>query len=297
MPETEQNLQPRRSLIFAPGTKPDMFPKAMRTGADIVTIDLEDAIVPEQKPEAREKTLAWFAEGGGEPAAAGVERVVRINALRSPEGLADVLAILEAPVPPPALMLPKVKTPDEVALLDELLTGSCAGVRFHVIIETNPGLQAAHEIARASPRIDALLLGAVDMAAELRTEVAWEELLYVRSRLVHAAAGAGIDLIDVPFLDLNDEEGLQREAAACARLGFTGKGAIHPRQIPVLNAAFSPTPEAVEQARRVIRAFEEGDSGLVLVDGKLIEKPVLRTMYRRVAIADRMAEREAAAGE
>jgi len=214
---------------------------------------------------------------------------VRINCLRTPEGLRDVLAILDSETPPPALMLTKVKTPDEVRLLDELLTGSHGHIRFHVIIETNDGLDAAYEIARASPRIDSLLFGAVDMAAELRTEVNWETLLYTRSRLVHAAAGADVDLIDVPFLDLEDQAGLEAEAKACAALGFTGKAAIHPKQIPVVNAVFSPSAEDLDRARRIIDAFETGNSGLVVIDGKLIEKPVLRSMHRMVAIAERIA--------
>jgi citrate lyase beta subunit len=127
------------------------------------------------------------------------------------------------------------------------------------------------------------------MAAELRTEVNWETLLYTRSRLVHAAAGADVDLIDVPFLDLEDQAGLEAEAKACAALGFTGKAAIHPKQIPVVNAVFSPSAEDLDRARRIIDAFETGNSGLVVIDGKLIEKPVLRSMHRMVAIAERIA--------
>ena len=282
----ETTYQPRRSLIFAPGTRPDMFPKALKTGADIVCIDLEDAIAPEHKDEARAKTLPLFVK----PAAAdGVERMVRVNSLRTAEGLADILAILESAAPPPALMLPKVKSPDEVRLLADLLDGPHAAIRFHVIIETNEGLEACHEIARASERIDSLLFGGVDMAAELRVEPVWEALLHARARLVHAAAGASIDLIDVPYLDLDDMAGLETEARACATLGMTGKGAIHPKQIPLINAHFTPDAEAVAWARRVIAAFEAGDSGLVVVDNKLIEKPVLRSAYRVVAIAAHIA--------
>ena len=279
-------IRPRRSLIFAPGNKPEMFPKALKTDADIVTVDLEDAVAPNYKDDARAKTMALFESAQPDD---GVECVVRINCLRTPEGLRDVLAILDSETPPPALMLTKVKTPDEVRLLDELLTGSHGHIRFHVIIETNDGLDAAYEIARASPRIDSLLFGAVDMAAELRTEVNWETLLYTRSRLVHAAAGADVDLTDVPFLDLEDQAGLEAEAKACAALGFTGKAAIHPKQIPVVNAVFSPCAEDLDRARRIIDAFETGNSGLVVIDGKLIEKPVLRSMHRMVAIAERIA--------
>lgn len=286
----ERCYQPRRSLIFAPGTQPEMFAKALKVGADIVCIDLEDAIAPNHKDEARAKTLALFAE---RPATPGVEPIVRINSPRSADGLADLLAIIESEAPPPALMLPKVKSADEVLLIDELLGGPHGAIRFHVIIETNEGLAACHEIARASDRIDSLLFGGVDMAADLRVKPTWEALLYARSKVVHAAAGASLDLIDVPFLDLDDMAGLESEAAAAAVLGMTGKGAIHPKQIPVINRHFTPDAEAIARARRIIAAFEDGDSGLVVIDNKLIEKPVLRSMYRVVAIAERIGERSA----
>ena len=277
------SVQPRRSLIFTPGNRPDMFPKALRTGADIVTVDLEDAIAPQHKDEARDKTLGLFADL---PETGGIECVVRVNALRSADGLKDLSAIIAADVPPTAIMLPKIKSAEEIQLVDELLLDKCAAIRLHIIIETNDGLDRCDDIAKSSPRIDSLLFGAVDMAAELRVAPVWEPLFRARSQLIHAAAGAGLDLIDVPFLDLEDMTGLRKEAERCAALGFTGKGAIHPKQIATLNAAFSPSEAQIDYARRVIKAFEEGDSGLVLIDNKLIEKPVLRSMYRILAVAE-----------
>jgi citrate lyase beta subunit len=282
------SVQPRRSLIFTPGNRPDMFSKALQTGADIVTVDLEDAIAPQHKDEARGKTLALFADL---PDTGGVECIVRVNTIRSADGLKDLSAIIAAKAPPPAIMLPKVKSAEEVELLDELLIDNCALVRFHVIIETNDGLDRCYAIAKSSPRIDSLLFGAVDMAAELRVLPVWEPLFRARSQLVHAAAGAGVDLIDVPFLDLEDMAGLKQEAERCAVLGFTGKGAIHPKQIATLNEAFSPSEAEIDYARRVIQAFEDGDSGLVLIDNKLIEKPVLRSMYRILAVAEAAQKR------
>ena len=205
----------RRSLIFTDGMKPEMFAKALKTGADMVCVDLEDAIAPEHKDQARDHTLPLFALDGGP-----VERLVRINGLRTAEGLADLLAIIASPTPPPALMLPKIKSPDEIRLLDELLGGRHAAIRFHVIIETNEGLEACHEIASSSPRMDSLVFGSYDMAADLRVESAWNTLLYARSRVVHAAASAGLDLIDAPYLDFEDEAGIDDAAAAAAALGM-----------------------------------------------------------------------------
>lgn len=282
---TERAVRPRRSFIFSPGLNPAMFPKALASGADIVCVELEDGIAPKDKATARARGLALFEQAQAED---GVERIVRINALRSALGLADVEAVLASDTPPPALMLPKVMDPEEVAWLDDLLSERGHPTRLHVIIETNRGLEAAHELARASARIDALFFGGVDMAADLRCRNAWEPLLYARSRVVHAAASAGIDAIDVPYLDLEDPDGMVREATLARDLGFSGKGAIHPRQIAALNTVFTPDAERIAHARRIIKAFAAADTGLVVVDGKLIEKPVLREMHRILAIAARV---------
>jgi len=279
-------LRPRRSFIFSPGLKPEMFPKALACGTDIVCVELEDGIAPKDKQEAREKALKLFAAPQADD---GVERIVRINCLREGFGIADVAAILKVDGPPPALMLPKVRTPDEVVLLDNLLSERGHTTRLHVIIETNDGLEAVFDIAQCSPRIDALFFGGVDMAAELRCENAWGPLLYARSRVVHAAAAAGLDVIDVPYLDLNDQKGMVEEALLAKSLGFSGKGAIHPKQIAALNTVFTPSEEEIARARRIIDTFEKADTGLVVIDGKLIEKPVLRDMYRILAIADRIS--------
>jgi (S)-citramalyl-CoA lyase len=282
----ERVARPRRSFIFSPGLKPDMFPKALACGTDIVCVELEDGIAPKDKDEARRNAIALFAEPQADD---GVERIVRINCLREAFGLADVQAVLATDTPPPALMLPKVRTADEVIWLDNLLTERGHPTRLHVIIETNAALEAVYDIAKASPRMDALFFGGVDMAAELRCRNAWQPLLYARSRIVHAAAGQGLDVIDVPYLDLEDPEGMRREAELVRDLGFSGKGSIHPKQIGILNEVFTPDEASIAHAKRIIQAFADADTGLVVVDGKLIEKPVLRDMHRILSIAERIS--------
>ncbi|MGD2139744.1 MAG: CoA ester lyase [Burkholderiales bacterium] len=279
--------RPRRSLLFVPGLRPDRYQKALDAGADIVCIDLEDAVAGPLKGEARELTMPLFAEDTHPH----VERMVRINALSTPDGLKDLTAIIESDNPPPSIMIPKVHSAEEVKLIETLLSvGASRSVRFCVIVETNQALERAVDIARSSERVDSMILGAVDMSADLRCQKAWEPLLYARSRLVHAAATAGIDLLDVPYLNLDDPDGLQEEATRCANLGFTGKASIHPKQIPIINAAFTPDAAAIERARKICAAFEGNDTGLVVVDGELIELPVVRSMYRMLAIAERVAE-------
>ena len=280
----QEIVQSRRSFIFAPGLRPELYPKALACGADIVCVELEDGVAPHNKDEAREKTMALFAELQADD---GVERIVRINCLRSAVGLDDVQAILATDTPPPALMLPKVVSPDEIVWLDDLLTERGHDTRLHIIIEMNAGLEAVFDIARASSRIDALFFGGVDMSADLRCKNAWEPLLYARSRVVHAAASVGIDAIDVPYLDLDDLEGMKAQAQLAKDLGFSGKGAVHPKQISALNEVFTPSPEEVAKAQKILAAFEEANTGLVVVDGKLIEKPVVREMQRIVSVAKR----------
>ena len=281
-------IRPRRSLLFVPALRPDRYWKALDAGADIVCIDMEDAVAIDRKDEGRANTLPLFEEASHP----NVERMVRINSISTYHGLKDIQALIDCDASPPSIMIPKIKSAEEVQLLDTLLsTRTTRAIRFCIIIETNQGLERAQEIARASDRIDSMILGAVDMSADLRCVKAWEPLLYTRSRLVHAAAGAGIDLLDVPFLNLDDPEGLAQEAQACARLGFTGKASIHPNQLPSIHAAFTPTEAQIAKAKKALAAFEKDPSGLVVVDNELIEIPVIRSMQRILAIAKRIEER------
>ena len=279
----DRAIRPRRSFIFAPGTRPDMFPKALKSGTDIVCVDLEDAVAPKDKAQARALAFEHLPAAEGP---ARVERVIRINSVRTLDGMADLQAMLTAAVPVETVMLPKVKGPEEVRNVSDLLDEYRRPTRLHVIIETNEALEAAHAIAAASDRVEALFFGGVDMAADLRCKSTWMALQYARSRIVHAAATRGLDVIDVPYLDLNDRDGMLTEARLSAELGFTGKGAIHPKQIPDLNGVFTPDAASVDHARRVLEAFAQSDGGLLVYEGKLLEKPVLRSFARLLAVHD-----------
>src|SRR3954447_21900442 len=188
MLQSSHVVRPRRSLLFVPGLRPDRFAKALDSGADIVCVDMEDAVARSRKDEGRALTLPLFRDKSHPH----VEKMVRINALSTPDGLKDLTAIIELETPPPAIMIPKIRSAEEVQLIDSLLSsGPSRQIRFCVIVETNQGLERAMDIAKSSSRIDTLILGAVDMSADLRCEKSWEPLLYTRSRLVHAAASAG----------------------------------------------------------------------------------------------------------
>ena len=289
MATNAEPVRARRSLLFVPGLRPDRFAKALDSGADVVCIDVEDAVARDRKAEARELTLPLFAK----VTHPHVEQMLRINALSTLDGLKDLQAIIESEAPPSAIMIPKIRSAEEVQLLDQLLIGRAASIRYCVIIETNQGLERVQEIAKASPRINSMIIGAVDLSADLRCAKTWESLLYARSRIVHAAASAGIDALDVPYLNLDDEVGLREEAMASARLGFTGKASVHPNQLAAIHSAFSPDEKAIDRARRIVAAFEKDTTGLFVVDGELIELPVVRSMYRVLAIAERIGRRQA----
>ena len=211
--------------------------------------------------------------------------MVRINPLRTPFGLKDLLALTQHPSPPDGVMLPKVESADEVRIVDALLQRAARPIGLHVIIESNPGLDQALAIAGACGSMRSLLFGGVDMAAELGAALDFTSMLYARSRVVHAAASFGLDAIDVPWLDLEDMDGLREECRRVQALGFTGKATIHPKQLAVVNDVFTPDAERIAWARRVIEAFEGASDGLVVLDGKLVEIPVVRSASRTLAIA------------
>ena len=280
-------IKVRRSFIFTPGLNPEMFPKALASGADMVCIELEDGIAIKDKDEARKSTINALKTLEVKN---DVELVVRVNCQRTKPGLLDFEALISSKLRVKALMLPKVKTPDEITFIDDLLTDCNLDTDLHVIMETNEALENIYDIAHASKRIVALYFGGVDMAAELRVPNSYENLIYARSKLVHAGASVGVDVIDVPYLDLEDMNGMKKEAELVRNLGFTGKGSIHPKQINILNEVFTPSNDEITKAKKIIDQFNASDTGLVVIDGKLIEKPVLREMQRRILVAEKIGK-------
>ena len=278
-------LRVRRSFIFTPGLQPEMFPKALASGADMVCIELEDGIAMKDKDEARKNTIEALKSLEVKN---DVELVVRLNCQRTKNGLLDLEAIASNKLKVKAIMLPKVKTPDEITFIDDMLTDCGLDTDLHVIMETNQALESIYDIAHSSDRIVALYFGGEDMAAELRVENKLENLVYARSKLVHAGASKGVDVIDVPYLNLEDMEGMKKEAQFVKNLGFTGKGSIHPKHISILNEIFTPTEEEISKAKRSMDQFKKANTGLVVIDGKLIERPVLREMQRKLLVANKI---------
>ncbi|MFY0691729.1 MAG: CoA ester lyase [Paracoccaceae bacterium] len=273
--------RPRRSLLFTPANRPSAFDKALNIGADIVCLDLEDAVPPGQKAEVRQQAIDFLGATGPDH----VQRAVRINALTCQAGIEDLAALLRAAPRDGMVMLPKVSEAAELQLLDKVLTETGSGLELSALIETLDGLENVSDIALATPRLKLLIFGAVDFSAELGTENAQDPMAYARGRFVHAGKRAGLDVMDVPALDFRDLEKMKQTSNYARALGFTGKAAIHPMGVGVINDAFTPSAEEIAQAQRVIAAFEASPNGLAVIDGQLIEAPVIKAMQRRLAIA------------
>ena len=274
----------RRSLLFVPAVRPDRLPKALATGADAVCIDLEDGVAPDCKEQARWQALDLLAGRGSNSA----EVSLRINDVKTALGRTDLEALVDSAARPDALMLPKVAAADEILVVDQTLARGGGVLPLIVQIETAAGLLAAAEIAAASQNISAVFFGAIDLSADVGCAVEWEALLYARSRVALAAGAAGVSALDSPFMDVPALDALADETRRVRRLGFTGKAAIHPTQVPVIQAAFAPTADDVAWARKVVAAYEGQRGGVLLVDGQLIERPVVRSAHRTLAIAARI---------
>ena len=269
-------MRVRRSLLFAPGNRPEIFDKALATGADVVCVDLEDAVPAQDKARARDNAVAFLR------AAPGAERMVRINSLRAAEGMRDLLAIVAARPDGGVIFLPKVADVWEVRLADEILTEAGLPLSLAVLIESTEGMVNARAIA-AGPRVVLVVFGGVDYAAELGVAVAAEPLLHARHEMVLAGKRAGVDVMDVPSLAFRDNAVVESEAQAAKMMGFTGKACLHPANVAVVNAVFTPTAEEIARAEKIVAAYEASPNGLAEMDGKLIEKPVVRAMQRILA--------------
>jgi len=268
--------KPTRSWLFTPGTRPDRFAKATESGADVLIIDLEDAVSPDDKPKARAAAFEYLS--GSAPNA--TSRALRINGLDTAAGIADLDTLLASSAVPDFLVLPKADSPGHLHILDRLLTARKLETRLVGLIESARGLAAVEATAAATPRLFGLMLGAADMAADLGVATAWPPLVAVRSRLVLACALAGVTPIDSPFFDVHDMDGLSRETADTVAFGFPAKAAIHPGQVGPINQALTPTDQAVEHAKAVLAA---NTKGVGVVDGQMIDEAVARKARRTLA--------------
>lgn len=282
-------IGPIRSLLFAPGTRPDRFSKAMNAGADAVAFDLEDSVEAGRKAEARALVADYLATPR-----TGALRLIRFNPPDTPDGEAD-LAFFGAAPGFDGVLLPKVEAAGAVEGVARAFAGrspSGAAPPLFLLLETPRAILKAAEIAAADAPVAALLFGAEDYTASLAIErtIDGEELSFARAQIVLAAALVGADAIDGVCIDLNDTDGLRRDCVRARALGFRGKLAIHPRQLEVINESFTPTAAEVTRAQRIIDAYEAaraGGDGVTTLDGQMVELPIVERARRLVEVASR----------
>ena len=282
----------RRSVMITPGHRPERLAKAVSLPADSLIFDLEDAVPPARKPEAR----AVVARALTELSFGHRERAVRLNGIGSADFAADVAAMPWAEID--AVMLPKVERAEDLQKLDAALEQTSPGREIAVIatLETPRGILNALQIADASPRLAAFFLGPGDYTMQTGGRITPRVLEFPRQILVAAAGAVGAQALDAPYLaDLRDVAATGQDAAAARELGFSGKVVFHPDQIAPVNEAFTPSAEEVAKAQRYIAAFQEAAAkgeNLAYVDGTFIAMDLVPNMERILALAE--AARKAA---
>ena len=269
-------------MLFVSGENPERFPKAMSAGADLVCIDLEDAVHAGRKQAARERVIGWL---GTNRSSQGPPIALRINGLRTLDGLRDVLALNDSKVRLDWLLVPKVEDAADLHAL-HAWAGDCYE-RLTALIETPHGVENALAIAQSGGKLAALMLGGADLAAELGAQFGWDGLLHARGRLVNAAKAAGLQAWDVPHIDLNRAEDLHDETRKVLSLGFDCKSAIHPRQISIIHTAFAPAPAELAWAKALLQAMPDGaTAGAFIFEGRMVDEPVVRQARRVVALGE-----------
>ena len=276
--------------MFIPGNNPSMMQDAYIYHPDSIMLDLEDSVTMAEKDAARmlvHNALKTIDYGN-------IERVVRINPLNTPYGKKDVEAVVKGGVD--VIRMPKTETADEVREVEaeiervEKELGCVGRTQIMAAIESALGIVNAYDIATASKRMMGIALGAEDYSANLKTQRTKEgtELQLARETIVVAARAAGMDALDTVFSNLNDMEAFRNEVELIKRMGFDGKSIINPRQIEIINEVFAPKEKDIEKARTILAAIKEAaekGSGVIAVNGKMVDRPVVIRAQRTIDLA------------
>lgn len=280
----------RRTMMFVPGANAAMLRDAPLFGANSVMFDLEDSVSLKEKDTSR--ALVHFALKTFDYSS--VETVVRVNGLDSC-GALDIEAVVLAGVN--VIRLPKTETAQDIVDVEAVIervereNGIEVGrTRMMAAIESAEGVLNARDISKASKRLIGIALGAEDYVTNMKTRryPDGQELFFARSMILHAARAAGIAAIDTVYSDVNNTEGFQNEVRMIKQLGFDGKSVINPRQIPLVNEIYTPTKKEIDHAKQVIWAIREAESkgsGVISLNGKMVDKPIVERAERVIALA------------
>lgn len=282
----------RRSRLYVPGNNPKMIPPSGLYGADVISLDLEDSVAPDQKIDARMLVAESLKVLDFGPIA---EVTVRINPLSTPYGKPDIREIVGPRLD--GIYIPKVESREDVLQVDELVTEleekrslPIGRIKLFATLETAKGVMNAYEIARSSKRLEALTIGGEDLTADLGGERSSDGLAIntARQLVLLAAKAAGLQAIDTVYSDFQDMEGLFAETNMVKRMGYDGKACIHPTQVEVINKAFDPTKEEIVHAVRVMHAIDEAKQrglGVVALGSKMVDRPVALKAERVISLA------------
>ncbi len=287
----DDRLRPRRSVLYMPGANERALEKARTLPADALILDLEDAVAPDAKVDARRRVCtAASSDGYG-----GREIAIRVNGIDTPWHADDLRAAAEAC--PHAVLVPKVNSSAEVHAIEAALEAADApdSTAIWAMLETPVAVLHAEEITTASDRLQVLVMGTNDLAKELHAEqvAGRQPLLHGLSTCLLAARHAGKVILDGVYNDITDADGFEAECVQGRQLGFDGKTLIHPSQLEPCNRVFAPDDDEILQARRIISAFEEAEAagqGVVTVDGRMIENLHVDNARRALALADAIAD-------
>ncbi|HER5450547.1 TPA: citrate (pro-3S)-lyase subunit beta [Streptococcus pyogenes] len=280
----------RRTMMFVPGANAAMLRDAPLFGADSIMFDLEDSVSLKEKDTSR--ALVHFALKTFDYSS--VETVVRVNGLDSC-GALDIEAVVLAGVN--VIRLPKTETAQDIVDVEAVIERverensiEVGRTRVMAAIESAEGVLNAREIAKASKRLIGIALGAEDYVTNMKTRryPDGQELFFARSMILHAARAAGIAAIDTVYSDVNNTEGFQNEVRMIKQLGFDGKSVINPRQIPLVNEIYTPTEKEIDHSKQVIWAIREAESkgsGVISLNGKMVDKPIVERAERVIALA------------
>ena len=270
-----------RSQLFVPGNRPDRFEKACQAGADIVCIDLEDAVGPREKDEARNTVLEWLSLTQHPHVS------LRVNGLTTQDGRNDIAALKSCGLTLPFVMIPKIGSRSQVNDLDDDLPDELGP--FFVIIESAEGLLNCEDIF-SNGRVNLGMYGAVDYAGDVDCDLSWDTHLYARSRLVAAAAVHDVQLFEGPHIHVRDLDDCEATTRRVKGLGIQARSAIHPAQIERIHAALAPSAAEMSHAEKVIKAYEKAEGNVVLLDGEFIEAPVVKKAMRVMAYKNRSSQ-------
>ncbi|MEU6346266.1 CoA ester lyase [Streptomyces sp. NPDC046977] len=272
--------RPLRVWIITPGQRADRFTAARASAAGVALADLEDSVAPADKPAARAAAEQLFDRP--DPL---MTLGLRVNATTTLDGARDLAAIADYTHKPDVLLVPKVESARDVEVVAGVLDTPDYAPGIWALIETPRAFDTLPSILSA-PRLAGVIFGSADYAAAVGCGLGWAPLLHPRATLVNSAAAAGIPAIDAPFFDLDDLDGLRREAEQAKDLGFYGKGAVHPRQADIIRDVFTPSQREIDHARAVLAASEASGAGITSVGGQMVGRPFFAAARALVDEAD-----------